>query len=108
MYLYFCKEKPGNYKHVSLSSAVGKLWKGILRDNICVIRKTELIRDISVAFLCGKWSLTNLITFSEEVTKQVVEGRGVNVVHTYISKAFDMFHMVGYSRRLDCMMSRES
>ena len=59
-----CREKPGNYRPVSLTSVVGKLLEGILRDRIYRHLETKgLIRDSQHGFVSGKSCLTNLIEF---------------------------------------------
>ena len=59
-----CREKPENYRPVSLTSVMGKLLEGILRDRI--YRHLEwqgLIRDSQLGFVSGKSRLMNLIEF---------------------------------------------
>ena len=85
-----CREKPGNYRPVSLTSVVGKLLEGILRDRIYRhLERQGLIRDSQHGFVSGKSCLTNLIEFFEGVTKKVDEGSAVDVVYMDFSKAFD-------------------
>ena len=61
-----CREKPGSYRPVSLTSVVGKLLEGILRDRIYRhLEMQVLIRDSQHGFVSGKSYLTNLIEFFE-------------------------------------------
>eukprot|EP00061_Rhincodon_typus_P008854 g31841.t1 len=84
------KEKPGNYRLVSLTSVVGKLLEGILRDRVYMYLETqELIRHSQHGFVHGKPCLTNLIEFFEEVKKKIDEGRAVDVIYMDFSKTFD-------------------
>ena len=85
-----CREKPGIYRPVSLTSAVGKLSKTILRDGIYRLLETQgLIRDSQHGFVSGRSCLMNLIEFFEEVTKKVGEGSAVDVVYMDFSNVFD-------------------
>ena len=61
-----CREKPGNYRPVSLTSVVGKLLEGILRDRIYMHLETQgLIKDSQHGFVSGKSCLINLSEFFE-------------------------------------------
>ena len=61
-----CREKPGNYRPVSLTSVVGKLLEGILRDRIHRhLEMQGLIRDSQHGFVSGKSYLSNLIEVFE-------------------------------------------
>jgi len=85
-----CREKPGNYRPVSLTSVVGKLLEGTLRDRIYRhLERQGLIRDSQHSFVSGKSCLTNLVEFFEGVTKKVDEGSAVDVVYMDFSKTFD-------------------
>ena len=75
---------------MSLTSGVGKLLEGILRDRIYRhLERQVLIRDSQHGFVSGKSCLTNLIELFEGVTKKVDEGTAVDVVYMDFSKAFD-------------------
>eukprot|EP00061_Rhincodon_typus_P006699 g27627.t1 len=103
------KEKPGNYRLVSLTLVVGRLLEGILRDRIYMyLERQGVIRDSQRGFVRGKSCLTNLIEFFEEVTKRTDEGRMVDVIYMNFSKAFNKLLMVGWSARLDHMEYREN
>ena len=85
-----CREKPGNYRPVILTSAVGKLSEGTLRDRIYRhLERQGLIRDNQHGFVSGKSCLMNLIAFFEGVTKKVDEGSAVDIIYMDFSKAFD-------------------
>ena len=53
------------------------------------LEMSSLITDSQHGFVRGRSCLTNLIEFFEEVTKQVDEGKAVDVVYMDFSKAFD-------------------
>lgn len=76
-----CKESPGNYEPVSLTSFLGKLLERILRAKKQIHLEKELISDKQHDFVHGKYYLASLIEIFEEVTKEVVQGRGIDVAH---------------------------
>eukprot|EP00061_Rhincodon_typus_P007397 g29059.t1 len=81
------KEKPENYRPVSLTLVVDGLLEGILRDRIYMyLERHGLNRDSQHGSLCGKSCLTNLTEFFEEVTKRIDEGRVVDVTYMDFSK----------------------
>eukprot|EP00061_Rhincodon_typus_P007232 g28737.t1 len=85
------EEKLGNYRPVSLTSVVGNLLEGILRDRIYMyLERHGLIRDSQHGYVRGKSCLTNLIELFEEVTKKFDEGRAVDLNYMDFSKVFDM------------------
>jgi len=84
------KRNPGNYRPVSLTSVVGKLLEGVIRDRIYkYLDRQGLIRESQHGFVRGRSCLTNLLEFFEEVTRKVDEGKAVDVVYLDFSKAFD-------------------
>ena len=85
-----CRDKPGNYRPVSLTSVVEKLLEKPLKESIYLhLERQSLIRDSQHGFVRGRSCLTNLIEFFEEVTRCVDEGSAVDVVYMDFSKAFD-------------------
>ena len=94
-----CRVKPGNYRPVSLTFAVGKLLESSLRDKIYRhLERQGLIWDIQHGFVNGKSCLTNLIEFFEGVTKKVDEGSAVDVVHMNFRR-----HLTGYRMAVCCI-----
>ena len=73
------KRNPGNYRPVSLTSVVGKLLEGVIRDRIYkYLDRQGLIRESQHGFVRGRSCLTNLLEFFEEVTRKVDEGKAVS------------------------------
>ncbi|PKU33433.1 rna-directed dna polymerase from mobile element jockey-like [Limosa lapponica baueri] len=69
------KEDPGNCKHVSLTSVPGKMSTVTQH-----VQDNQVIRPSQHGFMKGRSRLTNLISFYDEVTHLVDEGKAVNVV----------------------------
>uniref|UniRef100_A0A8B9I2Q1 Reverse transcriptase domain-containing protein n=1 Tax=Anser brachyrhynchus TaxID=132585 RepID=A0A8B9I2Q1_9AVES len=81
---------PGNYRPVSLTSVPGKLMEQIiLRVITRHLQGNQAIRPSQHGFMKGRSCLTNLISFYDQVTRLVDEGKAVDVVYLDLSKAFD-------------------
>ena len=75
------KNKPDNYRPVSLTSVVCKLLETLIRDHMVeFLVKHNLINTSQHGFLKARSCLTNLLCFFEEITKWVDDGSPVDVV----------------------------
>ena len=84
------RNKPANYRPVSLTSAVCKLLETLIRDHMVeFLVKYKLINISQHRFLKARSCLTNLLCFLEEITKWVDDGSQVDVVYLDFQKAFD-------------------
>ena len=64
------RNKPENYRPVSLASVVCKLLETLIRDHMVeFLVKHQLINTYQHGFLKARSCLSNLLCFSEEITK---------------------------------------
>uniref|UniRef100_A0A8C2TP87 Reverse transcriptase domain-containing protein n=1 Tax=Coturnix japonica TaxID=93934 RepID=A0A8C2TP87_COTJA len=85
-----CKEDPGNYRPVSLTSMPGKVMEWIiLREITQQVWNDQEIRPSQHGFVKSRPCLTNLISFYDPVTRLMEEGKAVDVLYLDFSKAFD-------------------
>ena len=84
------RNKPDNYRLVSLTSFVCKLLETLIRDHMVeFLVKHKLINTSQHGFLRARSCLTNLLCFLEEITKWVDDGSPVVVVYLDFQKAFN-------------------
>ncbi|CAM4590592.1 unnamed protein product, partial [Lepidochelys olivacea] len=83
------EEDPGNYRPVSLTSIPGKIMEQVLKESILKhLEERKVIRNNQHGFTKGKSCLTNLLSFYDEITGSVDEGKAVDVLFFDFSKAF--------------------
>ena len=84
------RNKPENFRPVSLASQVCKLFEGLMRDDIVDHLERKGLLNISQhGFRKGRSCLTNLLSFLEEVTEKLDARNSIDVVYLDFAKAFD-------------------
>ena len=84
------RNKPENYRPVSLTSLVCKLPETLIRDHMVeFLVNHKLINTSQHGFTKARSCLTNLLCFLEEITKWVDDGSPVDVVYLDFQKAFN-------------------
>ncbi|NXG02903.1 RTXE polymerase, partial [Sakesphorus luctuosus] len=85
-----CKADPGNYRPVSLTSVPGRVMEQIVLSAITQhLQDRQGIRPSQHRFRRGRFCLTNLISFYNQMTHLVDEGKTLDVVYLDFSKVFD-------------------
>uniref|UniRef100_A0A803K1Z4 Reverse transcriptase domain-containing protein n=1 Tax=Xenopus tropicalis TaxID=8364 RepID=A0A803K1Z4_XENTR len=84
------RSQPGNYRPVSLTSVVGKLFEGLLRDHIQnYVVENAIMSSNQHGFMKDRSCQTNLIAFYDEVSKKLDSGDAVDIIYLDFAKAFD-------------------
>ena len=84
------KEGTGNYRPVILTSIPGKMMEQLVLEVISKhVEDKKVISSSQHGFTKRKPCLTNLISFYDEMTSWIDEGKVVGMVYLDFSKAFD-------------------
>lgn len=84
------KGDPANYRPVSLTSVPCKLLESVVKDKIMAhLIENDLIRDSQHGFMPGKSCSSNLVLFMDKITKEVDDGKSVDIFYLDFAKAFD-------------------
>jgi len=79
-----------NYRPVSLTSQICKVFEALMRDAIVGhLEANELLRDSQHGFRRGRSCLSNLLTFLDKVSGCMDDGDCMDVVFLDFAKAFD-------------------
>jgi len=79
-----------NYRPISLTSQLCKVFETVVRDQVIeFLECNEIIKNSQHGFRKGSSCLTNLLIFLDKVPHSVNEGYSVDVVFLDLAKAFD-------------------
>jgi len=98
------KSSATNYRPISLTSQLCKVFEAIVRDQVVkYLEDNRLIRDSQHGFRKGSSTLTNLLLFLDKVLNCVDEVLSVDIVFLDLAKAFDKVphrRLLGKMRKL--------
>ena len=98
------KGDPGNYRPVSLTSIPCRMMESIIKDDLMpYLTENKLLRESQHGFLTGRSCTTNLIKFTDKITRILDEGKCADVFYLNFAKAFDK---VPHGRLLTKMKSK--
>ena len=84
------RQKPCNYRPISLTSVICKCLETILKRRITDhVNRNKLLKKTQHGFLESRSCLTNLLEFLEDVTSMIDDGDPVDVAYLDFQKAFD-------------------
>ena len=84
------KGEPSNYRPVSLTCIVSKVYERIMRKKITEhLTTNNLIRPSQHGFMKSRSCQTNLLEFLDCVTEMIDNGDAVDIIYLDYSKAFD-------------------
>ena len=84
------KDKPGNYRPVSLTSVVCKVMESIIRDQIIIhMKNNSLLSPHQHGFISGRSCMTQLLEVMEVWTKILDEKGSIDTIFFDFMKAFD-------------------
>jgi len=90
LYKGVSKSSVSNYRPVSLTSQICKLFEANVKDNMVEFLEThKLISDTQHGFRKGRSCLSNLLAFLDKVLCQIDEGCSIDMVFLDMAKAFD-------------------
>lgn len=84
------RKLPGNYRPISLTSTIGKLFETIVRDKMVqYLECNSLIQDSQHGFRNNRSCLSNLLTFYNELFAVYDITKSLDIVYLDFQKAFD-------------------
>jgi len=79
-----------NYRPVSLTSSVCKIFESIVRDNLLEhFKQNKYFSDKQFGFLKGRSTVTQLLSMLDDWTELLESGGRIDVIYTDLEKAFD-------------------
>ena len=95
---------PGNYRPVSLTSQIGKVMEGIIKEKLVdYLEGNGLFGKSQHGFRKNRSCLTNLLEFMEVVSNRQDEKEWVDVIYLDFKKAFDSVPHVRLLRKLEAL-----
>ena len=84
------KAEAKNYRPVALTSLLIKIFEKVIRKRlVSFMEEHELFNDYQHGFRAGRSCLSQLLAHFDHITRQLEEGKSVDVIYLDFSKAFD-------------------
>ncbi|MBM3937802.1 MAG: reverse transcriptase family protein [Sphingomonadales bacterium] len=84
------KSVTGNYRPVSLTCICCKMMESIIKDDIVDhMERNKLVSSNQHGFMRRRSRATNLLSFLEKATREVDEGKPLDIMYLNFAKAFD-------------------
>ena len=84
------KQNPGNYRPVSLTSIVCKIFEGFIRDALNPhLTENKLLSEHQFGFTTGRSCITQLLVTIDNWMKNLDEGKSSDAIYLDLQKAFD-------------------
>ena len=98
-----CKSSPGNYRPVSLTSVLCKVFEGFIKDALCYhLKVNNLLSKDQFGFCRGRSCTTQLISTISDWMKCLDERIPVDAVYLDFQKAFDTVSHKRLLNKLKC------
>ena len=79
-----------NYTPISLTCVLYRIMESFLRDVMIVhLRENNFLSPRQHGFICGRSTVTQLLSYLDKCAKAIVEGSVVDTVYLEFMKAFD-------------------
>ena len=89
-YIQKRKDKPENYRPISLTSHIIKVFERILKNKLVVhLEANKFVGDFQHGFRTGRSCLTQLISHYTKILEHINHGSNVDVVYLNFARAFD-------------------
>ena len=84
------KKCPGNYRPISITPIVAKIFESIIYDDLVEhVEKHKIITPLQHGFQKKKSTTTNLLEFWDKITEIADKKQALSIVYTDLKKAFD-------------------
>ena len=84
------KKAVENYRPISITSVVCKIFESIIRDSVMVhFTSNNLLSDRQYGFIHGRSVVIQFLKMLDEWTLKLEEGGQIDVIYTDLEKAFD-------------------
>lgn len=95
------KANPSNYRPISLTSNVCKLWESVVNGKLVdFLEKKKIFTDSQHGFRKNRSCVTQLIEFTKTIANEMNQGHEIDVLYLDFSKAFDLVSHVYLLQKL--------